>query len=669
MKKLFILILALGLFCLSAWVATAQEQTQTPAQQPSADEIEKQKTERETNAYRLLDQVIDEAQSLRLVENRVRIQINAADLLWDKNQGRARGLFSMAGEGVAELARQTNQTNDRRQMGQFGNGFAFQQGPPGQPTVRYLQLRTELVLTAARHDAPLAYQLLASTKPPANTQQVTADGRGGPRLQLLSDDNLEQTLLGRVAALDPKLAAQNAEQMLAKGQFPSTISEVINQLYKQDAEAADKLADKTVKQIQAANILTKTEVTGLVQSMLRAGPRPAAAASTSSTSASTSSSNTPSTGPQPVLSQAAYVDLLSTVVDAALKATPAAQSAQRGQPNMRRGVAGVTTVQTPQPPTEEQIEQTVARRLLNGLQQTLPMIDQYLPSKGTMVRQKLTEMGMSTNSMNNLAQTFSALQGDPTADAYLQAAQVAPPQMQSRLYQQAAYKAIDEGDTDRARQIANDHLQSNAKDVVMQRIDFKELSKKAEGARIEDIRQTVSRLQTDNEKLDLLIQVAGDVQKTNQKLAIQVLEDAKQIVNHRATSYEQFEQQLKVAHAFSSTDLSRSFEVLDPAISQLNELLSAAAVLSGFEINMFRDGEMAIQNGNGLTQTINRFGQELAVLAKSDFERSETLAGRFQFAEPRIMTRLSIVQGLLGVKTAGGPRMAFGTNSVVIRQD
>jgi hypothetical protein len=282
-------------------------------------------------------------------------------------------------------------------------------------------------------------------------------------------------------------------------------------------------------------------------------------------------------------------------------------------------------------------------------------------------------MGMSNNSMTNLAQTFSALQGDPTSDALLQAAQVAPQQMQSRLYQQAAYKAIDEGDTDRARQIANDHLQNNARDVVMQRIDFKEMTKKAESARIEEIRQTVARLQTDNEKLDMLIQVAGDVQKTNQKLALQVLEDARQIVNRRATSYEQFEQQLKVAHAFSTVDLSRSFEVLDPAISQLNELLSAAAVLSGFEINMFRDGEMSMQNGNGLTSTINRFGQEMATLAKSDFERTETLAGRFQFAEPRIMTRLSIVQGLLGLKPSGGPRVFFGNSgggdSIVIRQD
>jgi len=670
MKKLFILFLALGLFCLPAWAVTAQEKT--PAQQPSAEELEKQKTERETNAYRLLDQVIDEAQSLRLVENRVRIQINAADMLWDKNQGRARGLFTMAGEGVAELGRsQANANNNRRQMMQDGN-FTFQ-GPVGPPNFRNVQLRQELVLTAARHDAALAYQLLAATKPPANVQQPTADGRG-PRIQQLSDDNLEQTLLGRVAALDPKLAAQNAEQMLAKGQFPSTISEVINQLYKQDAEAADKLADKTVKQIQAANILTKTEVTGLVQSMLRAGPRPAAAASSSS-STTAPSSTAPSTGPQPVLGQAAYVDLLSTVVDAALKASPTAQAAtQRGQQPVRRGlVAGGTGPQTVQQPTDAQIEQTVARRLLNGLQQTLPMIDQYLPSKAPLVRQKLTEMGMSNNSMTNLAQTFSALQGDPTSDALLQAAQVAPQQIQSRLYQQAAYKAIDEGDTDRARQIANDHLQNNARDVVMQRIDFKEMTKKAESARIEEIRQTVARLQTDNEKLDMLIQVAGDVQKTNQKLALQVLEDARQIVNRRATSYEQFEQQLKVAHAFSTVDLSRSFEVLDPAISQLNELLSAAAVLSGFEINMFRDGEMSMQNGNGLTSTINRFGQEMATLAKSDFERTETLAGRFQFAEPRIMTRLSIVQGLLGLKPSGGPRVFFGNSgggdSIVIRQD
>ena len=87
MKKVTISTLMLALLCFSAPRVIAQDQAVHP---PSAEELEKQKAEREKNAYRLLEQVIDEAQSLRLAENRVRIQINAADMLWDQNQGRAR---------------------------------------------------------------------------------------------------------------------------------------------------------------------------------------------------------------------------------------------------------------------------------------------------------------------------------------------------------------------------------------------------------------------------------------------------------------------------------------------------------------------------------------------------------------------------------------------------
>lgn len=647
MKKLIIPALSLALCFLSASPLLAQDQPAQPQPSPSAEELEKAKAEREKNAYRLLDQVIDEAQSLRLVENRVRIQINAADLLWDQNQGRARGLFATAAEGVAEAGRTaaTNANNNRRfQIGPGGENI----GPIPPQNIRVYQMRQELVLTAARHDAALAYQLLAATKPPATTQPVTADGRG-PRPQINSEDNLEQVLLGRIASLDPKLAAQNAEQMMDKGQFPTTLPQVINQLYKQDPDAADKLADKTVKKIQAANVLS-TGTGALVQVLLRTGPRPASGGKNETASVNMTSSPA-------VLGQSAYVDLLSTVVDAALKATPPAINNQRGggPVNGRGGAVG------PQPMTDAQIEQNNARRLLAGLQQSLPMVDQYLPAKAALVRQKLSEMGLA-NSPMNIAQTFSGLQANATTDSLLQAAATAPQQIQSRLYQQAAYKALEEGDTDRARQIANDHLTTNARDTVMQRIDFRELAKKAEGARLEEIRVSVSRLQTDNEKLDLLIQIAGDTQKSNPKLAVQVLEDARQIVNRRATSYQHFEQQLRVAHAFATVDPARSFEMMEPGISQLNELLQAASVLSGFEINMFRDGEMSIQGGNGLTNTLNRYGQELAILARTDFERSDTLAGRFQFTEPRIMARLAIVQGLLNVRPVS-PRAVLGNFS------
>lgn len=654
MKKLFALALVFAFFCISEPVFSQDQ----PAQQPSAEELAKQKAELEKNAYRLLDQVIDEAQSLRLAENRIRVQINAADMLWDQNPGRSRSLFTMAAEGVAELNRLQQEALNRRDAtltASVDESGGVRRPPPQPPNMRAFQLRQELVLTAARHDAALAYQLLASTKPPAQVQ-TTVDSRG-PRPQANAEENLEQTLLGRIASLDPKLAAQNAEQMMEKGQFPRTLPEVINQLRRQDGEAADKLTDKTVKRLQASNLLTNNEASGLVQALLTPGPRQPVAEGAAQPAVSRRG---------PVLEHSAYVELLSSVVDAALKATPA----PRGQANARRVQAtpapgGARPATGPPPPTEAQIEQANARRLLAGLQPALSIIDQFLPAKAPQVRQKMAELGMSTSYNPTFPQAMAAIQGNPTADALIQAAASAPQQMKARLYQQAAFKALEEGDTERARQIATDHLQNNARDMVMQRISFRELSKKEEGARLDEVRQAVARLQSDNQKLDLLIQIAVDTQKTDPKLAIQVLEEAKLITNRRATSYEHFEQQLRVARAFATADPARSFEVLEPGISQLNELLSAAAVLSGFEINMFREGEMSIQGGNGLTSTINRYGQELARLARSDFERSETLAGRFQFAEPRIMARLAIVKGLLGSEPVATP--TFRAENVVIR--
>jgi len=625
--------IVIWLVCFIAVSAPAQDTTTPqPSPTPTTEEVEKQKAEQEKNAYRLLDQIVDEAQSLRLPENRVRIQLTAADMLWERNQARARTLFAQAADTVAEMGRQEPTQNQRG-------------GPPDR---RAFQLRQELVLTAARHDAPLAYQLLATTKPPASTQ--TSTDQRGPRLPANSEDNLEQTLLGRIAVIDPKMAGQNAEQMMEKGQFPRTLPQVINQLQNQDADAAARLADKTLKKIQAANILTNNEAATLAQSLLTPGPRLPAS---STTSTDTSAKPAAAQGPIGVLDQSIYTDLLSSVVDAALKATPQTQNAQRGA-NAQRGRGpggGVGPGQTPTPPTDAQVEQANARRLLNSLQATLPVIDQLLPSKATLVRQKMTELGMSSEtSRQNMVQAFNSLQGNANADALIQAAASAPPQLQNRIYQQAAYKAIEEGNSDRARQIATDHLQASARDAVMKRIDFKEMSKKADGARLEEIRQTLSKLQSDNDRIELLLSLASDLQTSNPKVALQFLDEAKQIALRRATNYDQFEQQMKVAHAYAAIDPTRSFEVLEPGIIQLNELLSAAQVLSGFEINIFRDGEMSFQAGSGLTSTITRYGQELALLAKSDFERSEMLAGRFQFTEPRIMTRLAIVQGLLGVR-------------------
>src|SRR5207249_337592 len=108
--------------------------------------------ERREKALKLLEQVIAEAQTLKLPENRLRVQFYAGDLLWERDEARARALFSQVGAGITELI-QGLDSNDRR----YGE---LLQAP--------LQLRQELLMTIARRDPKMAYDLLLATRPPAS---------------------------------------------------------------------------------------------------------------------------------------------------------------------------------------------------------------------------------------------------------------------------------------------------------------------------------------------------------------------------------------------------------------------------------------------------------------------------------------------------------------------
>jgi hypothetical protein len=603
---------------------SAQEPQNSPT--PTEEQQQKEKAEREKKAFTLLDQVLDDAQLLKLPENRISLQINTADLLWDRNQARARALFTSAGDSVAEMMRNPDQTEQQRRGGNQSSTAT--------------QLRQELIFAVARHDGPLAYQLLAATRlatPP------TTDARNPYRPD--AEESLEQALLARIAALDPRMALQNAEQFLDKGQFPRTLTSVLAQLQRKDKEAAAKLEDKMLKRLQSANMLASTDASGLALGLLRPGPR--AAEQPKSETAPLPGNNQP----QQFLAQSGYVDLMGAVIDAAMKATPQANVGnQRAQNNPRfRGGPGIGGGQNnvPSAPTDAQIEQVNARGLLNGLQSILPQVDQYLPSRAQAVRDKLTELGM-VNSQRATMNQMSNLMQQGSADSLLSAAPTAPPQMQSRLYQQAAIKALDEGNADRARQIASDHLEGTTRDRVLQQVEFRQISEKTEATRLDELRQTLASLRSDEERVDLLIQLSFSSREKNPKLAVQLLDQAKQLTNRKAVNYQQFEQQLRIADAFRELEPTRSFDVLESGIAQLNDLLSAAATLSGFEVNVFKDGELPLEARNNLSSMVSRYGQALGVLAKIDFDRAQTVANRFQLTEPRILARLSIVQGLLG---------------------
>lgn len=678
MTKLRFTSLIIGLFILltGATHIKAQDPASrlTPTDAQSDEQKQKEKEAAEKKATALLEQIVGEVQVLRLPENRIRVQIAAGDLLWKRNESRARSMFTLAGDGVAELGRSTDGNLQRSAA----------------------QLRQEVVLTAAQHDAALAYQLLAITRsqtPPTDTTNNFR--RPSP------DFNLEENLLARVAAIDPKLAAQKVEEALAKGQYPNTLAQVLAKLQLQDREAAAKLTAKVVSKLQSENMLINLQAQSLALNLLRAGPLPAQTTTGVTTAAANQTASTPAgsnqaasyqTGPNnangQVLSETYFQDVMNTVIDAALRATPQTsasnQSGQRGQnqrgPNNQGGVnngrgrgnfGGAQNAEQ-SAPSDAQIEQQNARRLLSGLQALLPQIDQYLPSRATPVRNKLTEIGMGNNSPGAAMSQMNTLMRQGTAESLLAAAATMPPQLQSRLYQQAAEKALEEGNPDQARQIATDHLDATTRDRVMAKVELQLITKKVDAENMEQMRQTLASLRSDDERIELLLQLAAQAQwaagdkkpemiaKGDPKLALKFLGEAQGFTNRRATNYEHFDQQLRVADAFAALEPARSFEVLDPGIAQLNELLAAAALLSGFEVNIFKDGELPLEGGSGLSSMVARYGQELAALAKIDFARAESSAGKFQLAEPRLFSQLAIVRSVLGVPQAAPVNNGFG---------
>lgn len=615
---------------------SASQVTATNAQ--SEEEKQKQQEALEKKGTVLLEQIVGQLQLLKLPENRIRVQTAAGDLLWRRNEERARSMFSLAADGVAEMMRSTDGNLQRSAV----------------------QLRQEVVLTAAQHDATLAYQLLATTRsltPPSDTGNDFR--RRGP------DNNLEENLLARVAAIDPKLAAQKVEEALGKGQYPNTLAQVLAGLESQDKEAASKLTAKVISKLQTENMLANVQAQMLALNLLRAGPRPAqnAASNTNGTSAVANQPPAITMG-MPLLAESSFPDLLNTVIDAALRATPRTANNQRGGNNQRgRGNFGGAQIGGQSQLTDGQIEQQNARRLLVGLQGLLPQIDQYLPSRATAVRNKMTETGIGNNPRVAFGQLNSLMQ-QGTAESLLAAAPTAPPGTRVMLYQQAVQKALEEGNADRARQIANDHLEPTIREVVLRKIDFQLMTKKVKADNLDELRQTLGNLRSDDERIDLLLQLAGQAERAageqkpalatpeDSNLALKFLVEAQRLANRRVTNYEQFDQHLRVADALASLDPTRSFEVLDPGIAQLNELLSAAAVLNGFELNIFKDGELLLDGGSGLGEMVSRYGQQLAILAKTDFERAESSANKFQLAEPRLFSQLAIVRNVLGVPQA-----------------
>src|SRR5262245_49928583 len=604
LKRFTASFLAALLICLPA-----SAQTPTQPQARKEEKSQKEDKELEKKALALLDEVVGEAMSLKLVENRIYALTTAADLFWKRNEDRARALFAEAVSQFMAIERPNQpqaQSQDEPQSESEGMRALQLMG------VR-MELRTQLLQALAARDSRMALDFLRASRLPEAGKLF-----GGKDASPDFERDFEMQLAVRVAENDPRAAMQIAEESLKQG-VNHQVYEIWANLLNKDPKSAAKLSGDIVSSLKSTDLLKDYQSIYVVTSMLgqlRAQLRP-------------SRSNDKEAPQPPQEAREMFRDLLELMVSTALKVT----SAQ------------LLDLQ----------EQGPARDLLTQVQMFLPDIEKHMPSRAPAARAKLAQFDKAFYRQQSPQEVFLDMENKSPDDLIAMAAK-SQDEFKDMLYRQAATKLIEQGDTARARKVVKDFLPDDgAWDPLFAEIDRKEREQAVKEGKLEEARKSVSRLGSSEERAMALIELATKAEaEKDQNAQRELLKEAGELLGNQMETRSQVEAQLVLAAAALNLDPHRSLEIPGSAIERLNAVLNAVATIAKFDEGGTTplaanavDGEMRLNAGEFANIT-NNLDQRLLAFARKDFDRTVSLLKRWQINEVRLAICLTLLSRILG---------------------
>ena len=221
------------------------------------------------------------------------------------------------------------------------------------------------------------------------------------------------------------------------------------------------------------------------------------------------------------------------------------------------------------------------------------------------------------------------------------------PEFKARIYWAAFDRAEASGDDAMARKIASEIPDEDVRQFMLRRIDRGQIGKSITAEELAEVQQELNSLDSDRERIRLLVYIAAEIGERDRKTALRLLGQAGQIIDSTKSGKDRLEGQIILALQYSALKSDRGFAIMEAMIPQLNELVSAAAVLNEFENNYFRDGEWNMTGEGTLGALLTTLAQNAGYFASLDFDRSVTLASQFERTELRLMAQQKIAQSVL----------------------
>lgn len=579
-----------------------------PAQANEKEKAQKElerRQELERKTLGLLDEIVAGSWSLKLPENRAFVMTTAADLLWTRDEKRARNLFWEALHGIASPVSQAGDDPKTKSPTPKDSTTKIPAGDNSKRLNEYYAAfagRQEFLRRVARRDPQLALDMLRATRlPPPPQQSMNANYR------LPDESDLEHEIANEAAARDPKRALQIARESLTKG-LSFGLLNVLFRLNQQSPETASEFASDLIDKLQTANLNTDLVACVMSVELLRIARS----------------------------QQDAQIENAAVLGAGRLKLSD----------DQKRELVEILT--------NAALSVSADRKLLFNLSEVMPEIEEFAPDRAAKIRTRMAETKRTLTNEQKDWNLYSSLAEKGTPEELIKAAAKTSNDVRQEMYLAAVMNAISKGKADALREFIKSNVEDESqRSSLNDLLDEQQVGWAVSQGKIEELQKVLPSIRLKEKRAEALAELAILLEKKGEHAkAIELLDDAQALVKVDFASRTRSDALMVVMLACSLVDPSRAFALIEPVIDRANDNISMLLLLDKvIKSGAVKNGEIIMQRPGliSLDYAIFKYGPGVVALANADFNRTGAMADRFQRNELRLMARLMIAQALLHV--------------------
>ena len=208
-------------------------------------------------------------------------------------------------------------------------------------------------------------------------------------------------------------------------------------------------------------------------------------------------------------------------------------------------------------------------------------------------------------------------------------------------------KIMDSGDFERARKLSNDFTwdETSSKQMVVKEIDAAQRIANEDTSA--ELLKAAKEFSDDEYEFTYLFRMATEIGAKNPPTTLKLLDRANELLDKFPPERWQMQYQIGIAVRYCQVKSDRCFTMSEQIVRRMNELVSAATKLNGFDNRYLRNGEWNMTAEGGVGSLLTGLAQNAVYFALYDFDRAVAMSSQFERREIRMMAQLKLAQGVL----------------------